>query len=134
MIFDDLSRDDLLERCLGSHTQNANESYNSTVWRLCPKHLNSGGKIVEISAFISAGLFNDGLNFILQLMNSLQIVIGRQSMSYKEKIDEQRVNRENRRSSLTTKQARQACLQELAKKNEFLERTEGLLYGPGIAD
>ncbi|CAD6206356.1 GSCOCG00010034001-RA-CDS [Cotesia congregata] len=67
-------------------------------------------------------------------MNSMQIVIGRQCMSYREKIDDQRVSRENRRSSLTTKQTRQACLQELTKKNEFYERTEGLLYGPGIAD
>ncbi|XP_074111956.1 uncharacterized protein LOC141535751 [Cotesia typhae] len=133
-IFEDLSRDDLLERCLGGHTQNANECYNSTVWRLCPKHLNSGLKIVEMSAFISAGLFNDGLNFILRVMNSMQIIIGRQCMSYREKIDDQRVSRENRRSSLTTKQARQACLQELTKKNKFYERTEGLLYGPGIAD
>ncbi|CAG5084288.1 Protein of unknown function [Cotesia congregata] len=97
---------------------NANECYNSTVWRLCPKHLNSGLKIVEISAFIAAGLFNDGFNFILRVMNSMQIVIGRQLMSYREKIDDQRVSRENRRSSLTTKQARQACLQELTKKNE----------------
>ncbi|CAH2100863.1 unnamed protein product [Euphydryas editha] len=104
-IIDDLSRNDLLQRCLGGHTQNANER-----------------------------LFNDGFNYILRVMNSLQIDIGRQCMSYKEKVDEQRMSRENRRSSLTTKQARQACLQELAKKNEFYERTEGLLYSPGIAD
>lgn len=41
-IYEDRSRQDLLERCLGEHTQNANESFNSTVWRLAPKHLNSG--------------------------------------------------------------------------------------------
>lgn len=40
---------------------------------------------------------------------------------------------QNRRSSLTTKQARQVCLQEVTKKNEFYERTEGLSYGPGIS-
>lgn len=54
-IYDDLSREDLLTRCLGGHTQNANESYNSTIWRLAPKHLNSGIKIVEIAAFTAAG-------------------------------------------------------------------------------
>ncbi|CAG5082910.1 Protein of unknown function [Cotesia congregata] len=64
---------------------------STRVWRLCPKHLNSGLKIVEISAFISAGLFNDGFNFILRVMNSMQIVIGRQCMSYREKIDDQRI-------------------------------------------
>lgn len=40
-IYKDLSKDDLLERCLGGHTQNANESFNSTIWRLGPKHLHS---------------------------------------------------------------------------------------------
>ncbi|CAH2102990.1 unnamed protein product [Euphydryas editha] len=49
-IFEDLFRDILFERCLGHHTQNANENFNSTIWRLCPKHLNSGLKNVKISA------------------------------------------------------------------------------------
>jgi len=30
-IYQDLSRDDLLERCLGGYTQNTNESFNSVV-------------------------------------------------------------------------------------------------------
>ena len=41
-IYKDLFKDDLLIKCLGRHTQNANESFNSTVWRLCPKNLHSG--------------------------------------------------------------------------------------------
>ena len=32
------------------HTQNANESFNAAVWRLSPKHLHSGLKIIEMSA------------------------------------------------------------------------------------
>ncbi|EZA52864.1 hypothetical protein X777_07983 [Ooceraea biroi] len=59
-IYEDLTNDDLLQRCLGGHTQNSNESYNSTVWRLAPKHLNSGRKNIEIAAFIAAGVFNKG--------------------------------------------------------------------------
>lgn len=43
-IFEDLSREELLERCLGGHTQNANESFNATIWRLAPKHLHCGRK------------------------------------------------------------------------------------------
>lgn len=42
-IYKELSRKDLLERCLGG--QNANESFNSTMWHLAPKHLNYGFKI-----------------------------------------------------------------------------------------
>ena len=41
-IYEDWSNYDLLERCLGGHAQNANESFNATVWRLSPKMLHSG--------------------------------------------------------------------------------------------
>jgi len=64
-IYEDLSRDDLLERCLGGHTQNANESFNAMVWRLAPKHLNCDKKIIEIAAFLAAGMFNEGFSFVL---------------------------------------------------------------------
>lgn len=43
-IYNDLSSRELLERCLGGNTQNNNESFNSTVWRLAPKHLHCGSK------------------------------------------------------------------------------------------
>ena len=52
-IYQSLSNHDLLERCLGGHTQNANESFNATVWRLTPKHLHSGRKIIEIARLYS---------------------------------------------------------------------------------
>lgn len=59
-IYEDLSREELLKRCLGGHIQNANESYNLTVWRLAPKHLHASCKIVVIAAFIAACVFNKG--------------------------------------------------------------------------
>lgn len=79
-------------------------------------------------------MFNEGCTSLLQVMNNLEIIIGRQCKSYADKVDEQRVIRENRRSSLATKEARQARQEELLKENEFYEDTEGLLYGAGIAD
>ena len=48
-IFEDLSKDDLLIRCLEAETQNDNKTLNSLIWTIAPKHLHSGSKIVEIS-------------------------------------------------------------------------------------
>lgn len=59
-VYEDLSRDDLLNRCLGGCTQNNNESFNSTVWSIAPK-TSSSKKIVDIAANIAASIFNDGL-------------------------------------------------------------------------
>lgn len=133
-IYEDLSQEDLLQRCLGGHTQNANESFNSTVWRFAPKHLHSGLKIVQIAAYMAAGLFNEGYTSILQIMNRLEIIIGKQSKTYADNIDKHRVIRQERCSSLATKEARKARRQQLLEEKEMYEETEGLLYGPGIAN
>ena len=133
-IFKDLSRDDLLERCLGGHTQNANESFNSTVWRLAPKHLHCGLKVIDVASYLAAGLFNEGSSSILLVMNELNIIVGNSSYSFAHKMDERRVSRQNRRSALETREARKARKEELRAQNEEFENEEGLIYGAGIAD
>ena len=105
-IYEDLSRVDLLERCLGGQTQNTNESFNSTIWRLAPKHLQSGLKIIEVAAYLAACIFNEGSSSILMVMNELGIKVGSRCSSYAEEIDNRRVSRQNRRSALETKEAR----------------------------
>ncbi|XP_011859816.1 PREDICTED: uncharacterized protein LOC105557241 [Vollenhovia emeryi] len=133
-IYEDLSRDELLSRCLGGHTQNANESFNSTVWRLAPKHLHCGLKVVEVAAYIAVGLFNEGNSALLMIMNELKIEVGQRSFNHAQQMDEQRVNRQNRRNALETKEARKARKEEMQALNNAYEEEEGLLYGAGIAD
>jgi len=93
-IYEDLSKEDLLERCLGGHTQNANESFNSTVWRLAPKHMHSGLKIIEIAAYLAAGTFNEGNASILRVMNILGLIIGKQTKIYADNADKRRMQRQ----------------------------------------
>ncbi|GFS39710.1 uncharacterized protein TNIN_160871 [Trichonephila inaurata madagascariensis] len=97
-IYKDLSMDDLLERCLGGHTQNANESLNFTIWRLVPKHLHSGLKFVELVSYLAAGLFNEGNSSLLMVISEADIVVGRQSFNYAEQMGNQHVIMQNRRS------------------------------------
>ncbi|XP_026828856.1 uncharacterized protein LOC113562728, partial [Ooceraea biroi] len=59
-IYEDLSSDELLERCLGAETQNNNESLNSLIWTFAPKHLHVGVKVVEIATFLAVIIFNKG--------------------------------------------------------------------------
>ncbi|XP_076221633.1 uncharacterized protein LOC116431900 [Nomia melanderi] len=133
-IYEDLSEENLLERCLGGHTQNNNESFNSTVWRFAPKHLHSGIKIIEIAAYLAAGLFSEGYASVLRTMSALNIVIRKQTKTYADKIDEQRIIQQERRTSLITKEARKARREQRMEGNQLYEETEGILYGAGIAD
>ncbi|XP_015187388.1 PREDICTED: uncharacterized protein LOC107072161 isoform X3 [Polistes dominula] len=58
-IYEDLSNVKLLERCVGGFTQNNNESYNQLIWKKTPKIVPCGSKVVEIAAYIAAGMFNE---------------------------------------------------------------------------
>ncbi|KZC06783.1 PREDICTED: uncharacterized protein LOC107195087 [Dufourea novaeangliae] len=127
-----LWKKDLLERCVGGHTQNANESFNSTVWRLAPKHLNYGINIIEIATFIAASIFNEGYCAILKMMNILEIKIGHECKYFPDKYNAARVHRQERLSRSSSKEARSARREEQLEQQQFLE--EGLLYGPVIAD
>ncbi|XP_066590166.1 uncharacterized protein [Prorops nasuta] len=133
-IYEELSNDDLMTRCLGGHTQNSNESFNSTVWRITPKHLNSGQKIVEIAAYMAARMFNEGYSAVLHTMQLLNLKIGQQCKMFADNVDIQRIERERRRSSLSSKETRTVRRLEQLQQNEFHEEAEGLLYGAGIAD
>jgi len=67
------------------------ECFNSTVWRLAPKHLHCELKIIEIATYFAAGMFNESHSFILRIMSMLDIIIDRQSKSYADDNDKQRV-------------------------------------------
>ena len=133
-IYVNLSRDELLTRCLGGHTQNSNESLNSTVWRMAPKHLHSGGKVINIAAFMAAGVFNEGYFAILKVMEELRINIGVACKDFATNYDAQRITRQNEMTKSCTKEARTARRLENTRINELYEEEEGLLYAPGIAD
>ncbi|XP_050496906.1 uncharacterized protein LOC126878302 isoform X4 [Bombus huntii] len=52
-IYESLSTDTLLERCLGSETQNNNESLNSLIWTFTPKYIHAGTQTIQISTFLA---------------------------------------------------------------------------------
>ncbi|GFT42652.1 hypothetical protein TNCV_2165441 [Trichonephila clavipes] len=63
------------------------------------------------------------------LMNEAGIVVGRQSFNYAEQMDNQRVSRQFRRSSLKSKEGRKAQKALLQTQNEVYEVEERLLCG-----
>lgn len=105
-IYNDLSSRELLERCLGSDTQNDNESFNSTVWRLAPKHLHCGSKTIGIAAYLATGIFNEDSSDVLKMMTTIGIVIGEQARIFAEAQNEHRLERSSRRSLETTREIR----------------------------
>ncbi|GFV56565.1 uncharacterized protein TNCV_213251 [Trichonephila clavipes] len=75
-VFNDLSQPKLLQKCLGVKAQNNNESINSLIWKLCPKTLGCGRKIVDISTNEAIVIFKDGNQGRLKIMQSLGLTVG----------------------------------------------------------
>ena len=62
--------------------QNSDESFNATVWRLSPKHIYAGIKMLKIAAYIAAGMFREKCSAISRIMNTLEIKVGQQYKLY----------------------------------------------------
>ncbi|KAI4493045.1 hypothetical protein M0802_009693 [Mischocyttarus mexicanus] len=75
-----------------------------------------------------------GYSAALKTMQLLDLKIGQQCNNFAKGIDKERVTRQNRRDSLSSKEARTARRLEHQDENQFFEESEGQLYGPGIAN
>ncbi|XP_070528568.1 uncharacterized protein [Cardiocondyla obscurior] len=130
-IYEELSSDELLERCLGAETQN-NESLNFLIWTFAPKHLYSGPKIIEISTFLAVTIFNEGFMPILKILNVMGIKVGHHAETYATLRNRHRITRAEQRLAEFDKRIHRR--EEKLTLNSFYEQEEGYLYGPGIAD
>ena len=73
-----LSRSELLEKCLGGFTQNNNESLNGSVWKLLPKTSFSGIHVFKIGVYIALAVFNDGRSRYLDIMKEFLLDLHQQ--------------------------------------------------------
>ena len=105
-ICEDLSNDDLLERCLGAFNQNNNESLNAVIWKFAPKTLFSGTSVIHTAANIATVLFNDGHMGLLNILEELDISIGETLYQYCQRIDEERIRKAERRAQQSTHEDR----------------------------
>ena len=136
-IYQELSREDLLQRCLGGYTQNSNESLNALIWKYAPKHLHSGLETIQIAAWIAAAIFNDGFLAVLWLMQCLKIEIGKQSFDYAVFVDKRRDKKKEKRRSQSTHEARKArkdLQEQLLEEEDDDMSADEMFYAPGIAD
>lgn len=133
-IYEDLTSNDLLERCLGNNTQNNNESLNNCVWNFVPKHTFAGKIIMDIAAHSAACIFNEGLTSVLKIMEVMGVTIGNTAHRHAYETDRLRVKTGNRRSTEASKEARTARRDAQFGAQQQYEKEEGLMYGPGMAD
>ncbi len=75
-IFEELSSDDLLSKCLHGKTQNANEALNNIIWQKCPKTTFVERQTLECAVNSAVIQFNEGPNGIHSVLEALGVKAG----------------------------------------------------------
>lgn len=106
-IFERLSSDDLLSKCLHGGTQNNNEAFHHTLWARCPKEKFAGQTRIVLAAAIATLVFNDGERALLPAFAEMDITPGIYHQRYASEADERRVSGANKAALTKTKSVRQ---------------------------
>lgn len=133
-IYEDLSKDALLERCVGGFTQNNNESLNQLIWKIAPKNTNGSANIIEIAANVAACTFNNGNSALMAFLEEIGVALGPSSHEYVKLSDNERIYKADRQAETESKEARIHRRQEQQDFLDIASAAGTLLYGPGIDD
>lgn len=106
VVFENLSNPDLLRKCLGGRTQNANESFNNVLWNFAPKNEYIGLQSLELAAYLACITFSTGYKGILHLMKKLDVNPGKNALEAAVTIDQRRIKDAESKRSRNTKEAR----------------------------
>ncbi|KAG5883373.1 hypothetical protein JTB14_009071 [Gonioctena quinquepunctata] len=131
-IYEELTDEKLLERCLGANRENNNESYNSCVWNIAPKHKFVGKKTLEIAALSAACIFNEGLLPILKVMEVMGVRIGPEARHFADRANNRRVDRSELEATEASKEHRTAVRNARILQNDAYEDQEGVVYEAGM--
>ena len=121
----------LLQRCSRGATQNANESFNGSLWRLCPKETFCGPATVETATFLATGLFNHGAATIRAVMQSMHCDVGTFVNSGLEILDTQRLYHSAKKSKAQQKKARKHRRAVRKGLVDAVVEKEGVVYDAG---
>ena len=115
-IYERLSADDLLKRCIGCKTQNSNESLHSMIWQRCSKEKFVGKDTVEVAAILAICEFNFGATETLSMITkNLRIGIENLCIEKSKRRDLERLRRNDTKSTIEYKKHEKE--KRLSKRN-----------------
>ena len=107
-ILKDLIDTSLLKKCLDGYMQNANESLNSNIWKLCPKNKNHGLRVAKIAVAIATSIYNDGAQACAQMLEQLDLVCSAHTARFLKKKDLARIANARQRAAKASLEYRRA--------------------------
>ena len=90
-VFEALTKDDLLKKCLHGGSQNPNESFHHLIWERCPKTVFVGRRRLELGVYDAVLAFNGGETQRLSVLQQLCILPGAHAKKFASVVDRKRV-------------------------------------------
>lgn len=118
-VFQRLSEDSLLEKCLHGKTQNQTEAVNGMVWERIPKDVFVGGEMLEFGLFDAISHFNIGAGTVTQLQLSPQ------ENTLKRGVDAEYKERDERKKRIKVSR------EQRKKKEDKNQQAERVTYAAG---
>jgi hypothetical protein len=129
--YEKLSNESLLSRCLEGFTQNACESFNSLIWKRCPKEVFGGLPSLSLGVNMAVAWYNDGAFSVGKILEHCGIQPGSYFQKTVGKIDSKRVKTSLKRASNAHKKHRQSLRRRKKGAEENAEEEEGVSYAAG---
>ena len=129
-VFEDLSDEKLLRKCLHGKTQNVNECLNKLIWDRCSKEYYVEKDTVEEAVYSAVAYFNDGASAVVKLCECLGIQ-GHYTLRASHAKDSDRIAKSSYKSKDNTKQRRKTLRAIKKGFQDKAEATEGDMYSNG---
>ena len=130
-VYQRLSEDSLLQKCLHGKTQNRNESLNGMVWQRVPKEVFVGKDVLEFGLFDAVSHFNMGAETVLQLYEALEIPAGKYTEDGCQFLDAERTYMAVYKDQEHNKMRRKVLRGKKKRKEDKSQRSEGVTYAAG---
>ncbi|XP_065675570.1 uncharacterized protein LOC136091785 [Hydra vulgaris] len=130
-IFEELSKDSELQKCLHGKTQNANESFNKMIWDRIPKQTFVSLTQLEIGVYDGVAYFNIGAKASFDIFKELNMEPGFHMIAGCKVLNNERKRNAEYRINPDNKSGRQFLSAKKLKKNDKIIEKDGDLYVPG---
>ena len=127
----DLSKDELLKKCLHGKTQNQNESFNGTIWERVPKTRYVGIEKLKFGVYDAIANFNIGRKASVLMFERMGMIPGRYASKGCSVQNRKRLYIANYKNKSSTKTRRKVISGKKKQKDDVNIETEGTQYLAG---
>ena len=130
-LFERLSKEELLQKCLHGGTQNRNKAFHNTVWSVPPKVTYQNYETILAAVNFAVCKWNSGSVFIADLIKELKMNPGQHTSQFLKIHYEASVKNARFQSRETTKRRRTLLRSKNKKYADKLKEQEKQSYGAG---